>query len=92
MVQFITEQRFSGFQKTPETKGKCTFTHSKVSKIMPFDLNTTYSGIKNFKIIQKGDILHLYGTTNRYYFKQMAEYWTAKRSGLQINSQITVEK
>lgn len=59
---------------------------------MPFNTNTTYSGIKNFKIIQKGDILHLYGTTNRYYYKQMAEYWTAKRSGLQINSRITVEK
>ena len=92
MVQFVAEQRFSGFKKTPETKGKCTFTPAKVSKIMPFDTNTTYSAIKNFKIIQKGDILHLYGTTNRWYYKQMAEYWTAKRSGLKINSRITVEK
>ena len=92
MVQFVAEQRFSGFKKTAESKGKSTFTPSKVSKFMPFKLDTTYSGIKNFKIIQKGDILHLYGTTKRYYFKQVAEYWTAKRSGLQIKSQITVEK
>jgi hypothetical protein len=49
-------------------------------------------GIKNFKIIQKGETLYLYGTTNRYYYKQLAEYWTAKRSGMGIKSQITVVK
>ena len=49
-------------------------------------------GIRNFKIIQKGEILHLYGATNRYYYKQMTEYWTAKRSGMEIKSQITVVK
>tara|TARA_R100001244_G_scaffold4764_1_gene6042 strand:+ start:393 stop:671 length:279 start_codon:yes stop_codon:yes gene_type:complete len=92
VVQFVAEHRFSGFKKTPESKGKSTFTPSKVSKFMPFKLDTTYSGIVNFKIIQKGDILHLYGITNRWYYKQMAEYWTAKRSGLKINSRITVEK
>ena len=49
-------------------------------------------GIRNFKIIQKGEILHLYGITDRYYYKQMAEYWTAKKSGMEIKSQITVVK
>ena len=41
-------------------------------------------GIRNFKVIQKGEILYLYGTTSLYYYKQMAEYWTAKRSGMKI--------
>ena len=49
-------------------------------------------GIRNFKVIQKGEILYLYGTTSLYYYKQMAEYWTAKRSGMKIKSQITVVK
>jgi hypothetical protein len=49
-------------------------------------------GVRNFEIVQKGETLYLYGTTNLYYYKQLAEYWTAKKSGMQIKSQITVVK